>query len=618
MTREISAVTKSIQSHIPVGMDLKTFIGLAADPNIDDRIAEQTLSLEAIHNTQQIHERPPLSEIALPSLPNGFADFLARTIDDIAQDAETRLGEHLATHGMDFDGSSWLGKGIDYVNGETCPFCGQDIQGLSLIAAYRAVFGERFKALRADINAWGDEIQQRFGDTAVGSLYTKVEQNKAAAEFWGRYCAIDPESVTMPAAIGEALRDLGETALSLLERKARSPLDTIRVDTAFSTAATAYGAAQDNAYRIVTKIRTANALIAAKKEETGVADPKVAEVELERRQAIKIRHADRVAKLCANYIGFTEAKEAIDHRKNEIRTELGMHSENIAKPYEDRINRYLDAFNAGFQVSGIEHGYPSGIAASSYQLVINDTTVDLGSGDTPTSQPSFKNTLSAGDRSTLALAFFLANLDLDQNAATKTVVFDDPFSSQDAFRRRQTVHEIARVARKCAQVIVLSHNANFLKLVWDKTPTSGRIALSLADHGVQGTKIMPIDIVEACKGRTAKDMDDLQTFLSEGKGKPEDLIRKMRVVLETHCWTTFPNCFKAGNDWLGTIVQKIRVSGEQHPAQALYVALDQINDYTGDYHHGENRSDATPSQIDRQELAGYVRRTLRIVNATQA
>jgi len=39
----------------------------------------------------------------------------------------------------------------------------------------------------------------------------------------------------------------------------------------------------------------------------------------------------------------------------------------------------------------------------------------------------------------------------DPAIASKVVVFDDPFNSQDAFRRRQTVHEITKVAGKTAR-----------------------------------------------------------------------------------------------------------------------------------------------------------------------
>jgi wobble nucleotide-excising tRNase len=201
--------------------------------------------------------------------------------------------------------------------------------------------------------------------------------------------------------------------------------------------------------------------------------------------------------------------------------------------------------------------------------------------------------------------------------ASKIVVFDDPFNSQDAFRRRQTVHEIMKVASKCVQVVVLSHDATFLKQMWDKAPAAERVALTIADHRSQGSKIMPMDLEKACQGRTATDIDDLQTYLTTGAGTLIDIIRKMRVVLETYCCTTYPACFLAG-DWLGEIVRKTREGGDPHPAHALYDELDQINGYTSQYHHGEDVADVTPDQIDPSELTGFTRRTLRIVNALQA
>ena len=280
----------------------------------------------------------------------------------------------------------------------------------------------------------------------------------------------------------------------------------------------------------------------------------------------------------------------------------------------------LQSFNAGFAIAKTAHTYPGGIATSTYQIVINETGVDVGDGKTPANQPSFKNTLSAGDRATLALAFFLAHLERDPVLTDKIVVFDDPFSSQDAFRRRQSVHEIARIARDdggCGQVILLSHDAAFLKQVWDKVPASSRVALGISDHRAQGSKLSVMDLEAACRGRTANDMDDLQAYLTTGAGSLLDIIRKMRVVLETYCQTTYPAAFLA-TDWLGDMVRKIREVGAEHPAVALYDELDQINSYTSQYHHGEDTSVTTPDQIDGTELTGYARRTLKITNALQA
>ena len=166
-------------------------------------------------------------------------------------------------------------------------------------------------------------------------------------------------------------------------------------------------------------------------------------------------------------------------------------------------------------------------------------------------------------------------------------------------------------------MIVFSHDPFFLKALWDKSPAAERASLSLVDHRAQGIKILPIDLDNACRGRTVNDVDDLQHYRTTGVGTPIDIVRKIRGVLETYCRSTYPASF-ADNDWLGEIVGKIRDGGTAHPAAALYDELDQINDYTAQYHHGERTADATPDHIDPTELTGFVVRTLRLVNALSA
>ncbi len=78
-----------------------------------------------------------------------------------------------------------------------------------------------------------------------------------------------------------------------------------------------------------------------------------------------------------------------------------------------------------------------------------------------------------------------------------------------------------------------------------------------ADHRAQGSKIMPVDLEHVCRGRTATNIGDLQTYITTGAGGLLDIIRRMRVVIETHCRTTYPDSFLA-NDWLGYMVRKIR------------------------------------------------------------
>lgn len=253
------------------------------------------------------------------------------------------------------------------------------------------------------------------------------------------------------------------------------------------------------------------------------------------------------------------------------------------------------------------------MATCTYRLQIDNIDVPLGDGETGEGDPSFKNTLRAGDRTTLALAYFLAELERELNIAERVVVFDDPFNSQDAYRRRNTVHEIMGVARKGPQIIVLPHDAGFLKSLWDKSPPAERSAAQLDYHPSIGTKLREFDLDNACQGRAQSELDDLLAFRNANVGVPRDVIKKLRVLLETKLRDLYPASFVPA-DMLGGMFGKIR-GGAEHPAAAWYDELDRINNYTQEPMHGENLVDATEPPIDRQELRGYVEQTLGIANA---
>lgn len=614
-TAEITAAKNAIQQHVPRSMRLDDFLGLPELPDVGAKIEIQQEVVSTLRQADALRSRGALTEFPLPSIPPGFTELLARTIDDIAKDAEQQVANHLEKHGMTNGGGNWIAEGLGHT-GETCPFCGQGTTGVPLIAAFRAVFSEQYKALSADIAKMKSGVEQGIGAVARVRLEALAQQNIAALEFWKAHCAI-PDDVLLPPSALAAIERLAAASTELLGRKAMAPLEPIAESPAYLAERAAYVKELSALEAANAAIQSVNAAITAKKAEAESGNLAAAEAELSRLNAIVTRHSEEVAELCRVYMNRAAEKAVLDRRKEEIRNQLDVHTETVVKPYERRINDYLTAFNAGFSITETRHAYPGGVATSSYQLVINNAAIDLGDGRTPVDRPSFKNTLSAGDRTTLALAFFLAGLEQEALLADTIVVFDDPFSSQDAFRRRQTVNEIVKVAGKSAQVLVLSHDATFLKHVWDKAPVAERVSLGIADHRAQGSKIIPLDIELACQGRTATDIDDLMAYLTTGAGKMLDIVRKMRVVLETFCRATYPNSFLA-NDWLGDIVRKIREGGAEHPAQGLYDELDQINDYTSQYHHGEDIADATPDLIDPTELTGFARRTLRIVNASQA
>jgi len=293
-TGEISTVAKLIQPHVPPGITLEQFLKVPANPDIDARIAGQTRNLEAIRQAAQIQTRPLPTEITMPVIPLPLASLLSKTIDEIADGAEQQLTAHLTAHGMVSDGENWVAAGMLHA-GETCPFCGQDIKGLPLIAAYRSVFGEAYKELVSDIRAYRGIVEQEFGLGKVAWLNSQIEKNKAAADFWHQYCPIDLTTLAMPETFLDVILEVGRAAQELLERKARSPLEAIPLSEAYQEAVAALQTLREAVTASNKAIYAANAAFNAKKAETGAADVQAAENELHRLVALKKRHEQPLA-----------------------------------------------------------------------------------------------------------------------------------------------------------------------------------------------------------------------------------------------------------------------------------------------------------------------------------
>lgn len=205
---EVTAASKGLQTHLPPGMKLEEFLKLAADPEINGKIADQARTVEAVRQAEQLKARSALTAFALPVPPEGLAAMLARTVDDIAADAELRVSAHLAAHQMTDHSEAWLAEGVPFVADDKCPFCGQDVEGVSLIAAYRSMFSEAYTTLKSDLVALRMSVVTSFGDKAAGELMTQAATNATAVEFWKRYCTFEPASLDAPADIAPILARL--------------------------------------------------------------------------------------------------------------------------------------------------------------------------------------------------------------------------------------------------------------------------------------------------------------------------------------------------------------------------------------------------------------------------
>src|SRR3984957_1826361 len=127
-------------------------------------------------------------------------------------------------------------------------------------------------------------------------------------------------------------------------------------------------------------------------------------------------------------------------------------------------------------------------------------------------------------------------------------------------------------------------------------------------------EIVQLDLEDPRKARVASEIIDLLYFYKTGVGDPRDIVAKMHSIIETYCTLTQPRFF-GSDDTLSNIVEKIRSTGEQHPACALLDELDDIHEYSQDYLCSDDLAGDAGAVLDVKELTGFVRRTLKIVKA---
>ncbi len=115
----------------------------------------------------------------------------------------------------------------------------------------------------------------------------------------------------------------------------------------------------------------------------------------------------RITRLLAAKRRDTRAKKM----RTEVQARLKRANQSAAEHYHSAVNSYLDQFRATFRISQISNSMGGNTGSVDYGLIIRGHAVGRARGQVTEEEPTFKNTLSTGDKTTLAFAFFLAGLD---------------------------------------------------------------------------------------------------------------------------------------------------------------------------------------------------------------
>jgi wobble nucleotide-excising tRNase len=593
------------------GLTAEQFCRLAPIDNLPSKIEEAGRRLAAANASATIAAAANMPVPALPSFDlAALAALLKRDLPALEAAAALRVQEHLVKVGAKAE--RWIAEGVEFhqkmaaAGDNGCPFCGQDLGRSDVVAHYAAYFSAAYNELKREVAAALRNLTVHHGGEAQAAFERSLREIGDRREFWKPFTAVPDITLDTPR-ITIAWKAPRDSIDALLQQKQAAPLEPLDVPPALVAAVEAFDNERKAVETLTARLVKTNEAIALVKEQARAANVAALTADLAKYKAREARYEPETAALCQAYLAEAGGKSAKEKERDKARTALNTYRRDIFPAYEGRVNEYLRRFNAGFRLGQVAAVNTRGSSTASYCIVINQQQVAL----TADEGPSFRNTLSAGDRNTLALAFFFAMLESNPNLADRTIIIDDPMSSLDEHRTLHTVTELHRLAGLVSQVVVLSHSTPFLVNLGKNCAAWPRASLQVA-RGATGSTLAEWDVT-----------DDLVTIYDKWHADARDYVQaadpaaarriaeSLRPMLEKFVRIAYPQHFEAAGK-LGQFADLARQ--RVNTPQAILGPRDTAEirallDFANRYHHEENPAYQVEA-INDGELLDFVRRTL--------
>jgi wobble nucleotide-excising tRNase len=548
---------------------------------------------------------------------------------------ETLFSNHcqdLTDNGLDGP-ENWLQRGFAYVESKqaaneptiSCPFCKQTIDGnIEILNAYISKFNADFNALVLRLQSHLTSLQNFNLDAAIQAINNTNQTNTGRVTSWATHL---PNTVHPPTfniiADETVLRAEFQSLITSLQQKIQNPTVAVATATAtvFQSSGQTINTNIDSYNQSVTTYNTAITTFRA-----GIQTAANAQLAVDRLKRIKKRFETPIVTLCNQLSAEKQTLRGLEIAYTALSQQQQTAAATFFSSYQTRINHYLgNVFKTLFRIDNVVHVAPQGRATQSkiaYKLTIDGKDISF----VPNQPFNAKECLSEGDKSTIALAFFLSKLDIDPNRQDKILIFDDPLSSLDTNRRTYTIGIIKTLFQQMKQVVVLSHNEFFLHEIGKDFGGALKNTLRITENfAAKASIIEECDLDSLVKNDYFKHIEALEAFrITPDHSIKDTVLGWLRNVLEAHLRFKFYKEIRlmTGQKTFGRLVSFLDTSGvvfrDNGNRTTIISNLNLINGVSWKQHHGDPNPDYTtlgmnPNTITAPELDNLIQDTLNLI-----
>jgi wobble nucleotide-excising tRNase len=603
-TKEINSLETQLKQAAGIN-DIKTLIDLIPLSLQDFQKLKMEVELKnvQIKNSESIRAHKLLSKLPNISWPN-FSQILNKGLQDIG--SIEKYEAHILNH------QKWIKEGFNIQDGgSNCPYCFQDVSKSEIVNTYKQFFSIECQLLIDQLNQLATDLKTNFATDKTYMVEKIIDGNKDSCHFWQAMDKDIPANISFISQYASKLEYYCETVLRLIELKLKNilkPLEISNVDQAhlsiemeITNAINSYNQNVDLLNKKIEAIKTnhsdLNALIQTQEDN---------QLKLICQEVAFTNENTKL--LIQRYKTIVKEKHECLSKLNLLRDEINVESLRQLTDYRIAINKLLQSFGVEFRIEKVEQKIDTARKDNlSFSIELKGLTFDPnGSRKTPY---KITNTLSSGDKTTLAFALFMAKLQhADLN--NTIVIFDDPISSLDFFRKQQTSKQISAISKKAKQVIVLTHSMEFTKL-FNHVPVKSKYFKIFKADSMAGIVLTPYDkLSDMCISKHYDEHDTIEKYLSMPSSVDRlDVMKSIRSYVETKLCIYRPELIKQHPATLGKFIAYLKLQN----IEQLYIDdLEIINDSIVIENHGSSPLADDHANLTDEELRNLCKLALNL------
>ncbi|HHR6186974.1 TPA: AAA family ATPase [Providencia alcalifaciens] len=626
LTNKISPITNRLMALFP-SKTIAQISGIKPVTDVDNKLDKLKLNLQDLKVVEHFKKRKKLTLLKYDK-PDLNTDFFTIKIESLSKDAEDKVNQHIANNLKEQD-KYWIETGTKLVTeSNNCPFCAQSLSTSPIFYLYNEFINESYLNASSDFEIKSGKFELCVSDVGVKieELISHVETNKNTIREWAD--RVDDLSLSFDFTDFHSLStNLYLECRKLIKEKSKDLLfkvDLTNFKELFDKIFSDMDFSAYNEKAMLFNESIDKFIDSLSKDAIHEIQNKISELE-----SVKLRFSENVALDITTYKSLESDKKINNKEIKKLRDEITKEQEDSIRNHKDSINQILHDFHSMIRLKELEKDNRGKNGSTRLKYVITFINNELSIEDETQHKRLFENILSLGDRSALALAFFLSRFS-KSNIDKSIIILDDPMSSLDNYRKDATILQISKLIENQYQTFVFSHDPFFLSDIYKHSILSTCTKCFEIEASYKDLDPLNPDSIKYISSRMIdrdnydsyvlhsyrKEYDKLYNFVATGAESDKvEVARSIRPILEAYLRFLYPKHFIKGM-WLGDMITAIRE--EKDPSSYFYDKngrfnkITKINEFSKNYHHAED-FDTKIQSLEFTTVQYYAKETLQFI-----